>query len=342
MVGCKDDPSHKLRNLTSFHQQSPTQDEQDTRVAHWLHTLSHTPPPSPHTSKSTPKEIQDDLPLDSQSIACPHPSKHNRPSANTQSTKRKALTQLEASYPRKSARLEQKQRISAYKMSTSPSKKKVAGKAREGATRGQEREEAKVSVGHVVTRGRSQGKVTTAGSSDKENRCIPRDAATALSRAEDTEMTIPLLQPVEVLVPPDLGSAPKRKDPSSRPPSPTKSTSTKTSKTPARVDKRERLMLLNPPVEFFTSHYLSALGKSIPVLLRNLWVDHIVSDDEGFIPQTLEVRCLQSCTRTVTDERCRSRRESRRRLRTNRNQKFDLLALQATLVTLRRTMREFG
>ena len=153
MVGCKDDPSHKLRNLTSFHQQSPTQDEQDTRVAHWLHTLSHTPPPSPHTSKSTPKEIQDDLALDPQSIACPRPSKHNRPSANTQSTKRKTLTELEASYPRKSAGLEQKQRISAYKTSVSPSKKKVAGKARKEATHGQETFEAKVVVGRVVTRG---------------------------------------------------------------------------------------------------------------------------------------------------------------------------------------------
>ena len=160
-------------------------------------------------------------------------------------------------------------------------------------------------MSHVVTRGRSQGKVETAGSSDKENRCIARDAATALPRAEGTEMTMPLLQPVEVLVPPDLGSPPKRKDPSSRPPSPTKSTSTNTSKTPTQVDKRERLMLLNPPVEFFTFHYLSALGKNIPILLRDLWVDHIVSDDEGFIPQALEVRHLQSYTRTDTDERCR-------------------------------------
>ena len=343
MVGCKDDPSHKLRNLPSFHQQSPTQDEQDTRVAHWLRTLSHTIPRSPHTSNSTAEKVQDDLALDPQSIACSHPSKHNRHSANAQSNKRKALTELEGYYPRKSARLEQKQRNSAYKMSTSPSKKKVAGKAREGATRGQERNEAKVSVGHVVTRGRSQGKVATAGSSDKENRIIARDAAAALPRAWGTEMTIPPLQPVEVvLVPPDLGSPPKRKDPSSRPPSPTKSTSTKTSKTPARVDKRERFMLLNPPVEFFTSRYLSALGKNIPLLLRDLWVDHIVSDDEGFIPQALEVCHLQSCTRTDTDERCRLSRDFRRKLRTNRNRKFERHALQATLVTTRMTMREFG
>ena len=281
MVGCKDDPSHKLSNLQLSHQQSPTQNEQETRLAHWLHTLSHTLPLSPQTSNPTPKKLQDNLAIDL----------YIRPSANAQSSKRKALTELEPFHPRKSARLEQKQRISAYKMSTSPSKKKVAGKVREGATGGHDRDEAKVSVGHIVTRGRSQGKVATVSSSDKENRVTARDAATVIPRADGTEMTISL-QAVDVLVPPDLGSPPKRKDPSSRPTSPTKSTSTKTSKTPAPVDRRERLMLLNPPVEFFISRHLSALGKNIPILLRNLWVDHIVSDDEGFIPQALEVRRL--------------------------------------------------
>ena len=208
IVGCQDEPSHRLRNITSFHQQSPTQDEQDTRVAHWLHTLSPTLPRSPHTSNSDPQTVQHDLPLDPLSIVC---SLH--PSANAQSNKRKALTELQASHPRKSAKLEQKQRISAYKISPSPSKNKVAGKAREGATRGQGRDEAKVSMSHVVTRGRSQRKVETAGSSDKESRSIARDAATALPLAEGIEMTIHLLQPVEVPVPPDLGSPPKRKDP---------------------------------------------------------------------------------------------------------------------------------
>ena len=136
MIGCKDDPSHKMRNLASFHQHSPTQDEQDTRVAHWLHTLYHTPPHSPHTSNSDPKKVQHDLALDPLSIANSRPSKRNRPSANAQLNKRKALTELEASHPRKSARLEQKQRISAYKIFTLLSKKKVAGKVIEGATRG--------------------------------------------------------------------------------------------------------------------------------------------------------------------------------------------------------------
>ena len=55
-------------------------------------------------------------------------------------------------------------------------------------------------------------------------------------------------------------------------------------------------MLLNPPVAFFTSDYLSELGKDIPALLKSLWVDHIESDDEGFIPQALKVRHLRSCT----------------------------------------------
>ena len=273
MVGCKDDPSHRLSNVPLFLQQSPTEHERDTRLNHWLHNL----PPSPPTSNSVAKEVQDNL----------------------ASNKRKALTEVEASHPRKSVRLEQKQRISAYKMSTLPLKRRAAGKVRKGAVGGQERNEAKVGIHHIVTRGRSQGKVSTAGSSDKENKGTARDTAIALSRAEGTEIIEPLLQPTEVGVPPDLGSPPKRKDPSSRPTSPTKSTSTKTSRTPARVDKRERLMLLNPPVEFFTPHYLSALGKTIPILLRELWVDHIVSDDEGFIPQSLEVRDLQFCTPVV-------------------------------------------
>ena len=249
MVCCKDDPSHRLSNLPLFHQQSPTEDEQDTRLNRWLHTLSHNNlPPSRPTSKSISGKVHDDL----------------------ASNKRKALTEVEASHPRKSVRLEQKQRISAYKMSTSPLKRRAAGKVREGAVGGQERNEAKVGIHHVVTRGRSQGKVSTAGSSDKENKGTARDTAIPLSRAEGTEMTEPLLQSTEVGVPPDLGSPRKRKDPSSRPASPTKLTSTKTSRTLARVDKRERLMLLNSSVEFFTSYYLSALGKSISTLLRDL------------------------------------------------------------------------
>ena len=199
MVGCKDDPSHQLSKLSLSHQQSPTQDEQDTRLASWLHTLSHTPPRSRHTSTSTSEMVGDNLALDPQSVARYYPNIQFYPSANVQSSKRKALTELEASHPRKSARLEQKQRISADRISTSPSKKTAAGKAT-GATPGQERDEGKVDVGHAVTRGRSQGKVGTADSSDKENRVIGRAAATTLPRAEGTEMTLPLLPPVEALV----------------------------------------------------------------------------------------------------------------------------------------------
>ncbi|KAM0794137.1 hypothetical protein BDR22DRAFT_895436 [Usnea florida] len=193
MVGCKDDPSYKLRNLPSLHQQSPTQDEQDTRLDRWFHTLSHTP-------TTTPIRAQDNPALQLQSVSRSHPIKHSRPSTNAQSNKRKALTELEPLHPRKSARLEHKQPVPAYQMSTSPTKKK-AGKAREASAYTQNKDEEQAGVSHVVTRGRSQGKVTTETSSDKENHDRARGIATALPTAESAVMTRPLLRPVAVSVP---------------------------------------------------------------------------------------------------------------------------------------------
>lgn len=294
MVGCKDDPSHKLRNLPSL-QQSPTQQhERDTRVAHWLHTLSRTHSTSPHTISPALSKAQDHQSPDPLPTARHSPSKpiHPNPLANARSKKRKALADLEPSQPRKSARLRQKQTVSGHNMSTSPSQKKMAGKytRRERARRGPEGDEGTAGVGHIVTRSRTQAKVPTASSSGKENRDIMRDAATTSLGYEDAESTTPLLQPVAGLVPPDLGSPPKRKLPSSRPPSPTKSTSTKGSKPPAQVDKRERLSLLNPPVKFFSANYLSSLGKPIPPLVKSLWVEYIVPEDNGYIPQAFKVR----------------------------------------------------
>ena len=162
MVGCKDDPSHQLSKLSLSHQQSPTLNEQDARLAYWLcrlHCFSPTPPRSPHTSTSTSDKAGDNLLLALQSMTLSYPNNHIRPSANAQRSKR--------NHPGKSARLEQKRRISADRFSTSASETKVAEKAT-GATRGQERDEGKGDVGHVVTRGQSQGKVGTADSSDKE------------------------------------------------------------------------------------------------------------------------------------------------------------------------------
>lgn len=170
-------------------------------------------------------------------------------------------------------------------MSTSLSEEKRAGKARE-TTRDQERDKAQVDVGHViVTRSRSQREVETAGSSDKENMIIARAAAAAAAfpLAKSTKTIIPLLQPVEDLMSRDRGSPSKRKDPLSRPLLSIKSAFIKISKVLAQVDRRERLMLLNPSVKFFISYYLSALGRSILILLRNLWVDYIASDDERII-----------------------------------------------------------
>ena len=342
MVGCKDNPSHKLRNLPSLRQQSPTQDEQDTRLDRWLHTLSHTLPPSPHTSTSTPNKIQDNPALDPLSKTLSDPSKHTCPSTNAQSNKRKALAELEPSHPRKSARLEQRRRVSAYQMSTSPSKKKVAGKAREGAAQGLDKDEAKAGVNHVVTRGRSQGKAPTESSSNKENPGMARDRVTALPRAEGAGMTTPLLQPVAVSVAPEQGSPPKRKDPSSRPSSPTKSNSTKTSKALAQVDKRERFALLNPPVQFFTRAYLGKLGGKIQPLVKNLWVDYIELDDEGYIPQALKVRRTSSYTDIDTDTLCRLRQEYLLQPQTNRHQVFTHLCLQTIPNTARMIMRGYG
>ena len=300
MVGCKDDPSHKLRHLPSLRLRSPTQDEQHTRVSHWLHTVADTP-----------------------------------------SNKRHALAELGPSYPRKSARLAQKQRVSAYKMPTSPFKKQVAGKGREGTRHGEDENEAEASVDHVITRSRAQGNVPTASSSEKENRDRTQRATTLLPRPQGAGIIIPLRRPNEILVPPELGSPSKRKDPSSRPSSPTKTTS-KSSKKPALVDKRERLELLNPPVKFLSLSHLGKLGKNIPALLRDLWVDHIYSNGEGFIPQALKVHRLFSCTRTDTNARYPFRQESYLRLRTNRARKFKPLALQATLVIASTTTSVFG
>ena len=341
MVGCKDDPSNLSRALRSI-PQSPTPDEQDSRLTHWLHALPQTLPLSAHTPTSTldGQSCQARNPL---STARPQPIKHTYTLINAPSNKRKALADLEPSVPRKSARLEQKQRGSAHNMPTSPLKKKPAGKnAREGAKRGPENDEAKASVNCVVTRGRAQAKVLTASSSDKENRDGEQSAVTALPRFEDARTTTPLLPPVAGLVLQDPGSPPKRKPVSSRPSSPTKSTSTKGSKAPALLDKRERLMLLNPPVEFLTSAYLGELGKSIPSRVKSLWVDHIVSDDEGFIPQALKVRHMSSYPHVDAHVLCPSRHGFLNRHQTNRSRAFGHLALQAILGTPKVTMREYG
>ena len=337
MVGCKDDPSHKLRNLPSLHQQSPTQDEQDTRLHRWFRTLSHTPQPSPHTPTSTPIETQDNPALNLQSQSPSYPITHSRPSTNAQSNKRKALTELEPSHPRKSARLEQKQRVPAYQMSTSPTKK-MAGKARQAAAHTQNKDEEQAGVSHVVTRGRSQGKVTPGSSSDKENRDRARGIAIALPTAKSAEIIRPLLQPVAVPVP-ELSSPSKRKDPSSRPSSPTKSNSTKTSKAP-QVDKRERLALLNPPVQFFTRAYLGQLGGKIQPLVK-LWVDYIELDDQGYIPQALKVCRPSSYTGTDTDTLFQ-RQGSLLQPQTNRHQAFTHLRLQTIPSTAKMIMRGSG
>ena len=338
MVGCKDDPSHKLRNFPSLHQQSPTQDEQDTRLDRWFHTLSHTVQPSPHTPTTIPIKTQHNPSLDLQSVSRSHPIKHGRPSTNAQSNKRKALTELEPSHPRKSARLEQKQQIPAYQMPTSPTKKK-AGKAREASAYTQDKDEAIAGVSHVVTRGRSQGKVPES-SSDKENRGIARDLATALPRPESAEMTRSLLQPVAVSIP-ELSSPPKRKNPSSRPSSPTKSNSTKASKAP-QVDKRERLALLNAPVQFFTRAYLGQLGGEIQPLVKKLWVDYIELDDQGYIPQALKVRRTSSYCGTDTNTLFQLRAEYLLQPQTNRHPAFTHLRLQTTPSTARMIMRGYG
>ena len=331
MVGCKDDPSHKLRNLPSLHQQSPTQDEQDTRLDRWFHTLSHTP-------TTTPIKAQDNPALNLQSVSRSHPIKHSRPPANAQSNKRKALTELEPLHPRKSARLEQKQPVPAYQMSTSPTKKK-AGKAREASACTQNKDEEQAGVSHVVTRGRSQGKGTTETSSDKENRDRARGIAVAVPIVESAEMTRPLLRPVAVPVS-ELSSPSKRKDPSSRPSSPTKSNSTKTSKAP-QVDKRERLALLNPPVQFFTRAYLGQLGGKIPPLVKKLWVDYIELDDQGYIPQALKVCRPSSHTGTDTDKLFQ-RQGSLPQPQTNPRQASTHLRLQAIPSTAKMIMRGFG
>ena len=342
MVGCKDDPSHKLRNLPLLHQQSPTQDEQDTRLDRWFHTLSHTLPRSPLISTAPPTKIQDEPALDLQSVARSHPTKQTRLSTNAQSNKRKALAELEPSHPRKSARLEQRQRVPPYQMPTSPSKKKMAGKAREAAAHTQNKDETNADVNYGVRRGRSQSNVPTESSSDKENRDMARGLASALARAEGAEIATPLLQPVAVLVPPELGSPPKHEDPSSRPSSPTKSTSTKTSEALAQADKRERLALLNPPVQFFTRAHLGKLGGKIQPLVKKLWVDYIELDDEGYIPQALKVRRTSSHTGTDTEMLCRIRQEYRLQPQINRHQAFTHLHLQRIPNIAKMIMRGYG
>lgn len=341
MVGCKDDLSHLSRALR-LRPQSPTPDEQDSRLTHWLHALPQTLPLSALTATSTLNR-QNCQARSLPSKARPQPSKQTYPLANAPSNKRKALADLEPSVPRKSARLAQKQRDSAHNLPISPLKKGPAGKnAREGAKRGPENDEAKASVDCIVTRGRAQAKILTASSSDKENRDGEQSAVTALPRFEAARTTTPLLPPGAGLVLQDPGSSTKRKPISSRPSSPTKSTSTKGSKAPALLDKRERLMLLNPPVEFLTSAYLGELGKSIPSRVKSLWVDHVVSDDEGFIPQALKVRHLSSYPHVDADVLCPSRHGFLNRLQTNRSRAFGHLALQTILGTPKVTMREYG
>ena len=343
MVGCKDDPRHKLRHLPSLQLKSPTQDEQNIRVAHWLHTVTPTLSIPPHTSTFASNKVKDHHAPDTLSTARPHPSKQSQFPTRARSQKCKALAQLEPFRPRKSARLAQKQSGSGYNMSTSTSKRKIAGKnAREGAKRGPADDQAKASGGCVVTRTQAQAKASLAGSSDKENPGAARDVVPTNSETEDAGITIPLLQRIAVLPPPDLRSPPKRKDPASRPSSPTKSTSTRSGKAPVLVDKRERLTFLNPPVKFFTPAHLSKLGKSIQPLVRSLWVEYITSCDEGYIPKALEVGCISSSTGIGTNSLYQSRQECLRRLQINQNRVFPNPVLQKTPDTLQATMKGYG
>lgn len=284
--GCKDDPRHKfkLKDL-SLSQQSPTLNEQETRVARWLHNFSRPLPTSPHTSTltsiPTSEQKQDAYAPDPMSRAPLHLINYTQRPTIPQSGKRKALADLEPLLPRKSLRLELKQKSSGYKMPPSPSKKKQVGKgAGVEAKGGADEDKAKATMGSHVTRAHAQTEISTANSSDKENRGAIPDAFT----------TIPPLQPVAGLTLSDPGSPSRRKHPASRPQSPTKTPSTKSGKVQAPVDKRERLSLLNPPVKFFPRDYLGKLGKSIQPLVKSLWIKHIDSDDEGFIPQCFKVR----------------------------------------------------
>ena len=335
MVGCKDDPRHKLRHLPSLHLKSPTQDEQDTRVAHWLHTIP------PQTSTFASNKVQDHA-SDAPSTARPQPSKQSQPT-RAPSQKRKALAELEPFQPRKSARLAQKQGDSGYKMPTSPSKRKVAGKnAREGAERGPADDEAKARGSCVVTRTQAQANVSLAGSSDKENPGATRDVVRTSSDTEGAGFTIPLLQSVGVLAPPDRGSPSKRKDPASRPSSPTKLTSTKSGKAPAVVNKREKLAAFNPPVKFFDRSYIGKQGNSIQPLVRSLWVEYVVLRNKSYIPKALEVGCMNPNTGIGTDTLCQSRQECLRRLQPNHNQVLTNPVLRRTPASLKATMKRYG
>ena len=347
MVGCKDDPSHKLTSLAAL-QPSPTLDQQHVQVAHWLHTVSQPSPISPISllpANSIPNKVQIHQAPDPLSVAHHHHhlNKHACSSANTQSKKRKALADLDPSLPRKSARLTHKQSESGYKMSTSRLKEGLGRKnAREGARDGTDEDEAKADMGRIITRGRAQVDAQIASSSNKENGDITRDTVAAFTGTTCAEFSTPTLQPNAIIVPPDLGSQPKRKHFSSRPPSPKESTSTRSSNVPTQVNKKERLTLLNPPVKFLSPAYLSKLGNDIKPLVLNLWVDHIISDDKGYIPQALQVRRLSSFTKFDTDAHYWLRRECLSRLQINQSQRFARLVLQPIPDTAEVIMREYG
>lgn len=151
-------------------------------------------------------------------------------------------------------------------MPQSPLKTKdVEAKAKEGEESG------------MVTRARSQAKVSSAVSSDKENGGTVRSAGIEAQ-------VIPLFSEPSARP----GSPLKSKSSSSRPGSPTKST-----KAPASMTTRERLILLNPPVSFFPRVYFGQLGNKMPPAVKILWVNHIESDGEGTIPEALKARIPQ-------------------------------------------------
>ena len=352
MVGCKDDPAHKRRRLRKFHLQSPTQDERDAHLANWLQHLPPAEPISPRPLPLISRQEPDSQALHPPHKYPPHPSK-----------KRKALTELDPFLTRKSARLAQKQGGSGCKMPRSPTKKKPAGKdAGEGIIRGQEadddrmvtrgmaRKTARGGAAHgpgasgdmMITREGKHAQLPGPSSSNKENRGSTQDSSLSPSENEDAGTAIPLLAPLAVF---DLGSGfpPKRTKSSSRPASPTKTTSSKLSKGPAHLGSKEILATFNPPVEFFSFAHLRTLGENMPALLRDLWVNYIKSNGEGFIPQALRVRySFLAPTDADADTLSLTRRKYLRRPRIKSHQRSVPLALQPRLVTPKSTAKEFG
>ena len=304
MVGCKDDPAHKLRRLRTLNLQSPTQDERNAHLAHWLQDL----PPTPAISSDTSSLLSAKVPNPYASSPDSQPPNPRNNPIRRPSYKRKALTELDPLFVRKSARLAEKQGSSKYRMPKSLQQNKPAGQnAEEDSARRQETERDKIltrglakrnaeevgmhrseaSKEMVPTTKGKQAQMSGSSSSGEENRDPGENAVTT---------TIRLLPAIMI---PDPGSPPKRKNASSRPSSPTKS-STKSSKAPAQVSQRHRLGSLNPPVRYYQQNHLIGLGKNKLASVKELWLRHIVSRNKGIIPQALKVRPL-SATRSDTD-----------------------------------------